>query len=166
MVKSKINKQKYANALLYFLSECGNDKLGIMKLNKLFYYLDFISYRDRAISVTGETYLHLPKGPFAESLSEKMLPQIKKDKLIAHTQDKSDKYGMRNRFVALKQYDLNVFDEYEQNLLAEVVNKFKSWNTSQMVAQTHTEAPWVFSKQGDVLDYENADDIDVLRELA
>ena len=39
-----------------------------MKLNKLFYYLDFISYRDRRTTVTGETYVHLSKGPLATSL--------------------------------------------------------------------------------------------------
>jgi len=164
MVKKVINNNKYINALLYFITECGNEKLGIMKLNKLFYYLDFISYRDRAQSITGETYLHLPKGPFAEVLQDKILKKAKKDKLIAHTQDKSDKYGLRNRFVALRKYDLNVFEAYEQQLLQKVASNFKDWSTSQMVAQTHTEAPWVFSQPNKALKYKDADDIEILEQ--
>jgi len=65
-----IKKEKYINALIFFISHCGNEKLGITKLNKLFYYLDFISYRDREESITGETYVHLPMGPVASQLKE------------------------------------------------------------------------------------------------
>ena len=81
-----LNKEKYLNALLYFISECGNEKLGIMKLNKLFYYLDFISYRDRKRSITGEKYLPFPKGPFASSL-EKEITLAQKKKLLDRQQD-------------------------------------------------------------------------------
>ena len=65
--KIPLKKEKYINALLYFIAHCGNEKLGITKLNKLFYYLDFISYRDRKESVTGEIYKHLPMGPIRNS---------------------------------------------------------------------------------------------------
>lgn len=154
-----LNQGKYLNALLYFISECGNEKLGIMKLNKLFYYLDFISYRDRQMSVTGEKYLPFPKGPFAASL-EKELTLAQTEKLINRQKDKSEKYGERNRFRAVQQYDLSVFDGYEKELLQYICGQFKEWSTDQMVAQTHTEAPWVFSNKGQPLDYKYADDID------
>ena len=68
MTVPALNRDKYTQALLYFITECGNEHLGITKLNKLFYYLDFISYRDRRTTVTGETYVHLSKGPLATSL--------------------------------------------------------------------------------------------------
>ncbi len=154
-----LNKEKYQNALLYFISECGNEKLGIMKLNKLFYYLDFISYRDRKKSITGEKYLPFPKGPFASSL-EKEITLAQKEELIDRKKDRSEKYGERNRFCAVKCYNFSVFDEYEQKLLQYLCEQFKEWSTDQMVAQTHTEAPWVFSQKGKPLDYKQADDIE------
>lgn len=155
-----LNKEKYTNALLFFIAECGNERLGIMKLNKLFYYLDFISYRDRGKSVTGETYMNLPKGPYARSLEEKIIKDAQQKKLIERKEDASEKYGKRNRFAALEKYDHKVFDEYEQNLLRYLCTTFKSWSTDEMVAQTHSEAPWVFSKPSKPLDYKNADDIE------
>lgn len=159
-----LNKEKYINALLYFISKCGNERLGIMKLNKLFYYLDFISYRDRNRSVTEETYLHLPKGPFAASLEKEIIGSARKAKLIDHQEDQSEKYGKRNRFRALKSYDPSVFDEYEKKLLHYLCEHFRDWSTDQMVAQTHSEAPWVFSGQGKSLDYKQADDIEFFSE--
>ena len=69
-----IKKEKYINSLLYFISQCNNEKLGITKLNKLFYYLDFISYRDRGDSITGEKYIRLPMGPYASKLVDKIIP--------------------------------------------------------------------------------------------
>jgi len=54
---NKINKEKYINALLYFIENCNNKFLGKTKLNKLFYYLDFIYYRDHKVSVTLDIYI-------------------------------------------------------------------------------------------------------------
>lgn len=159
-----LNKEKYTNALLYFITECGNEKLGIMKLNKLFYYLDFISYRDRKTSVTGEIYVHLPKGPLASSLESEIIASAQKTKLIERKEDESEKYGKRNRFQALKEADLSLFDEYEQDLLKYLSSTFREWSTDKMVAQTHSEAPWVFSNPSKPLDYTNADDIEFFTE--
>ncbi len=159
-----IKKEKYTNALLYFISKCGNEKLGITKLNKLFYYLDFISYRDRKLSVTGETYIRLPMGPFATDLQDKIIKSAEKNNLIIQTEDESSKFGKRNRFQALSEYDPAVFDEYENKLLCYLCETFKDWSTDQMIAQTHSEAPWVFSQSSKPLDYKNADDIEFFSE--
>ena len=156
----QIHREKYINALLYFISECGNEKLGITKLNKLFYYLDFISYRDKKESITRETYMHLPMGPFASNLENKIIPLAEKRGVIRQYKEKSAKFGKRNRYEAKKQYNLSVFDEYEKKLLNHICNEFRDWNTDQMIAQTHSEAPWVFSKPNSKLDYNSADDIE------
>ncbi len=155
-----IHREKYIHALLYFISECGNEKLGITKLNKLFYYLDFISYRDRNKNVTGEIYKHLPMGPFASELQDVIIKKAENDKLIAQLEDKSAKFGKRNRYQALISPDLRVFDDYEKSLLGYICKTFKDWSTDEMIAQTHSEAPWVFSDASKPLDYKNADDIE------
>ena len=158
-MQSTLNKEKYISALQYFISECNNGKLGIVKLNKLFYYLDFISYRDTGESVTGETYKRLPKGPFAECL-EIIIESAKKAELIDCKQDESEKYGKRNRFELIKRPELSVFSDYEKELLKKICATFKEWSTDQMIAQTHTEAPWVFSVPNRAISYKNSDDIE------
>lgn len=155
-----LKKDKYINALIFFISNCGNEKLGITKLNKLFYYLDFISYRDRKESVTGETYVRLPMGPLASNLQDKIIPIAEKEKLIKQSQTDSKKFGKRNSYQAKAKVDLSVFNEYEKELLNYICVTFKDWTTDQMIAQTHTEAPWVFSEASKAIDYKNADDIE------
>ena len=155
-----IKKEKYINSLLYFISQCNNEKLGITKLNKLFYYLDFISYRDRGDSITGEKYIRLPMGPYASKLVDKIIPIAEEENLITQTKDKSSKFGKRSRYEALVDFDLSVFDDYEKELLSYICETFKNWTTDQMIAQTHVEAPWVFSEPSKALDYNNADDIE------
>lgn len=155
-----LHKEKYTNALLYFIAKCGNEKLGITKLNKLFYYLDFISYRDRKETVTGETYVRLPMGPFASSLQDKIIKSAEKTNLISQIEDESSKFGKRNRYEALMDPKLDVFDDYEKKLLNYLCSTFKDWTTDEMIAQTHTEAPWVFSEPSKPLNYKNADDIE------
>lgn len=158
--KSIIKEEKYINALLYFISYCDNEKLGITKLNKLFYYLDFISYRDRKESVTGETYAHFSMGPFAIQLKDRIIKVAENKKLIMQNENESSKFGKRNRYQALATPDLSVFDDYEKSLLDYLCANFKDWSTDQMIAQTHSEAPWVFSEANKLLDYKNADDIE------
>lgn len=155
-----IKKEKYINALLYFISECGNEKLGITKLNKLFYYLDFISFRDNKASVTGETYVHLPMGPFAKHLQNDIIGQASKAGFIKEYKDDSQKFGKRNSYLSLKKPDLSLFSEYELDLLNNISKTFREWTTEQMIAQTHSEAPWVFSEPNTTLDYNDSDDIE------
>ena len=155
-----LNREKYLNALLFFVQNCNNDHLGLMKLNKLFYYLDFISYRDRQNSITGETYVHYQKGPLAKQLDTDILDEAQTSGLIERKEVASEKYGKRNRFKVLKEPNLDVFDEYEKKLLVNICSKFKNWKTDKMVAQTHSEAPWVFSDVNNNLSYEDSDDIE------
>ena len=56
-----MNKLKYKNAVLYFIKHCNgnNQPLDYEKLSQLLYYLDFINYRDRKKSITGDFYIHL-----------------------------------------------------------------------------------------------------------
>lgn len=166
MSVAKVNKEKYLNALLFFLENCNNSYLGIMKLNKLFYYLDFISYRDTGQSVTGETYLHLPQGPFAKTLDKAILNEAENNGWIDRDVAQSKTYGERNTFTALKEADTSAFSEYETGLLAKICAEFKDWSTAQMVAQTHMEAPWVFSSANAELNYKDADDIDFFSDSA
>ena len=53
MDKKEKQREKFKNAILYFVRYCNTKDLGATKLNKLMYYLDFLHYRDFKVSVTG-----------------------------------------------------------------------------------------------------------------
>lgn len=157
--KQKLEKGKYKNAILYFLKYCNNQHLGATKLNKLLYYLDFISYRDRETSVTGDRYLHKQYGPIPETV-DSILNDLKESGLInierISCEDGKDFF----KHNLIKDPDLSVFDDYENKLLKNICDEFSLWSTDKIVDQTHLEAPWFYSKPYEEVDYNYAKDID------
>lgn len=157
-MRRNTNQNKYLNALLFFMKYCNNYYLGATKLNKLLYYLDFISYRDRKQSVTGDDYLHKAYGPVPDSVDD-FIAMLKKDGKIK-VETISLKDGEKKDYNPLCSPDVSVFDSYEKELLDKICKEFLLWPTEKMVAQTHLEAPWFYSKPYDVVDYDYANDIE------
>lgn len=159
MGKLKLNKSKYKNSILYFIKHCNNRHLGKTKLNKLLYYLDFISYRDRGKPVSGDVYIHEEYGPMP-SKTDEILSELKKEKKVKIDFDETYKTSGRYGFSNLKNPKINVFDEYEKKLLKKICKYFFVWSTDKIINQTHLEAPWFHSKPYDVVDYKYSKDID------
>ena len=59
--------------------------------------------------------------------------------------------------------DESVFSPEQKELLKHICDEFGSWPTEKIVAQTHLEAPWFYSKPYEVVDYAYARDIDFFR---
>ena len=156
-----LDRHKYDNAVLYFLKECNNGFLGATKLNKLFYYLDFISYRDRGITVTGDEYISLDYGPVPSALKKK-IDEMKEVGIIE--EDVANQDTQKKTYRSNKEPNLDVFDEYERGLLDNICGEFKSWNTEKIVAQTHIESPWFYSRPKEKVNFEYACDIDFFQE--
>ncbi len=153
-----INEDKYINALLYFLKYCNNKFLGKTKLNKLFYYLDFVYYRDNGISITGDEYMKRPYGPCPVSL-QTILNKANIQRKINIIEDKQgEHYELLDKsFDGEKKFRPN-----EIELFNKIVEKFRDKDTNYMVALTHTEAPWFYSEMNCKIDYNLSSDIDIL----
>ena len=160
-----VNKSKYIAALLYFISYCNNKYLGVTKLNKLFYYLDFIYYRDNKKSITGDKYISQKYGPVPSNLTT-ILDSAKKDGLLQIDEESFSINGeeiKKIKYLTKEKPDMNVFNDKEKELLENIKNEFTSYNTDQIVLQTHLEAPWAFTNEGEKIDYELAHDIEFFK---
>ena len=156
---TKINQKKYINALLYFLENCNNKFLGKTKLNKLFYYLDFVYYKNNKKSVTGDIYFCEQFGPVPSCLDSIKNDAIKQKLIrveIINIQTKKEKYHL------LEKPDLSCFNCKELELLQKICEKFKSYNTNKIVDQTHFEAPWFYAELYEKIDYKYSNDIEIL----
>lgn len=153
-----INREKYENAILFFLKYCNNQYLGATKLNKLLYYLDFIAVRDKGQPVTGDQYINKQFGPVPANVDD-ILTGLRADEAI-DVQKVAYKDGEMFKFEAKREPDLSVFDEYEKELLNKICKEFSLWKTDKIVNQTHLEAPWFYSKPYEVVDYKYAKNIE------
>ncbi len=155
-----MNDKLYKNAVLYFIKYCNNQYLHKTKLNKLLYYLDFISVRDHKKSVTGDIYTHQEYGPVPAHADE-ILTALKIGGAI-DTEIASFKDGELINFTLKdeSQFDESVFSTDKKKLLKNICDEFGSWPTEKIVTQTHLEAPWFYSKPYEIVDYAYAQDID------
>ena len=155
-----LNTEKYKNAILYFVRHCNNQYLGETKLNKLLYYLDFLNYRDRGSSVTGDEYYHMQYGPIPSSMETIMsvLCENKKLEVVGKPFEKTT----RKIYTAREKPDITAFSEEEHKLLTDICKEFKHYDTDTIIAQTHLEAPWFYSKPYQKIDYDYAHSIEIL----
>ena len=163
-IVTKINERLYKNAVLYFIKYCNNQYLHKTKLNKLLYYLDFISFRDWKKPVTNDIYIHQEYGPVPDN-SDKILAILKDNgaidtEVIAHKDGELINFFLKDE----KQFNESVFSVSQKDLLKKICNEFVSWPTEKIVAQTHLEAPWFYSRPFEFVDYNYAHDIDFFRE--
>ena len=159
----KINEDIYKSAVLYFIKYCNNQYLHSTKLNKLLYYLDFIYFRDNKKSVTGDIYIHQGYGPVPSRVDD-ILTSLKNDGAI-NTEVLSYKDGELIQFELKdpKIFDEDIFPADQKKLLKQICDEFGNWPTDKIVAQTHLEAPWFYSKPYEVVDYAYARDIDFFK---
>ena len=154
----KINQHKYENAILYFVKYCNNNYLGATKLNKLMYYLDFLSFRDTKKSVTGDLYVHKQFGPVPSKIDD-VLTELQ-SKEILEIKKIQYKDGEIFKYESKQDPDLSVFDPHEKKLLENICEEFCLWNTEKIVDQTHLEAPWFYSKPYEIVDYKYSKDLE------
>lgn len=155
-----LNKKKYKNVILYFVQHCNNQYLGETKLNKLLHYLDFLNYRDRGESVTGDTYYHMQFGPIPSSM-ETVMSALCESKGLEVAGDPFGK-TTRKTYKAKEKPDITVFSAEERHLLAAICEEFKHYDTEKIIAQTHLEAPWFYSRPYQKIDYDYAHSIEIL----
>ncbi len=159
----KLDERSYKNAVLYFIKYCSNKYLHATKLNKLLYYLDFVYFRDHKKSVTGDVYIHQGYGPVPSRVDE-ILAGLKNEGAIDTEAVSINDVEMIN--FSLKddsKFDETVFNSDQKKLLKQICDEFGNWPTEKIVAQTHLEAPWFYSKPYEVVDYAYAHDLDFFK---
>ncbi len=146
-----INRKKYENAILYFLSNINNEHLGKTKLMKLMYYLDFDHFEKYSVSVTEDTYCNLPAGPVPNRASN-ILEEMKNEGLIAIS-TKQVNNVRKYEYTPFVSPDMGVFGITEINMLEEVCKKWEHHSTAEIVNASHGEEPWIATREGENIPY-------------
>lgn len=149
---AKVNREKYKNAILFFANKIQNGTLGKLKMMKLLYFLDFDFFEKYGRSVTGDEYLRFEKGPVPH-LAEKFLKEMNGKDIKIVKRKIGDGFNDQQHIEALKEFDLSVFDKEEIFMLSEIANKWERFSGSEMKSASHGEAPWLATRENEVIDY-------------
>ncbi len=142
--------EKFLSAVHYVCSECADDELGRVKLHKILYFADFLSYLETSVPLTGEDYLKQKFGPTARHLSKALRDLEKTGALKIETQPF---HGyVKYVFTALRLPDNNRLSAEEMALLREVMGFVCRQTATQISEFSHSE-PWALVDMGERIPY-------------
>ncbi|PIY78739.1 MAG: hypothetical protein COY82_00880 [Parcubacteria group bacterium CG_4_10_14_0_8_um_filter_35_7] len=152
MPKPKIAKDKYFNAILYFLNKQIKYPTKT-KLFKLLYYLDFDYFERYDKAVTNDKYKKMQFGPVPIT-ADSILSMMQKKGLITTRPVKYFDYpNERKEYVAIKPYNPEAFTQTELATLDDVTDRWYQHSAKQLEDATHGEAPWIATKMDEIIEY-------------
>lgn len=143
-----ITEEKIVNAIKYFVKNTNN--IGLTKLFKLLYFLDFMYFKEHNLSITLYDYYAYDFGPVPEelyrSIKKNILPDFLKNEVgfILDKDLESDDLFPKYRIILKnKKIDLEWFSPYEKEMLERVVEIFRDADARTMTEVSHLKnQPW------------------------
>lgn len=144
---------KFTEAILFFTKE------GVFKskLCKLLFYSDFKCYKDNAISITGSKYAHGYHGPIPDSFEILFATLLHDNKIYAKERIFESFTG--EQYYSRGDANLGVFTNAEIETLVSVKNIFKGYTATQIREFSHKEKGYNDTVDGQIINYEYANDI-------
>lgn len=124
------------NAMLFVLEKISD--VWVTKMNKVLFYIDFLSYKKYGSAITGLAYRAISYGPVPERW-EKVYCQFDE---ISQEPKQIGKYG-GNMLQSSTKPDLSYFTEKELLILNTVCKALKNLNASQISDLSHKEKLWL-----------------------
>lgn len=148
---------KFCAMVLYFAHR--NTELLKTKLMKLLNYSDMIFYKENGISISGVRYRHLPYGPVPEKF-DSLLDAMEADH-IAHLDISYDNGYEKHQVVPEQEVPKGALSEEEMKVMERVYEKFANFGSVEISNYSHKEAGYNATKQGDIISYSYAKEIEL-----
>ena len=165
MKPTKYNTKKFINCVLFFAKKTDPQKLGILKLNKLLYYIDFEHYKKYGRPILGDVYIRMDHGP-VPSFSYSLFNAAFRDKtngsdskeLRNYVEVKPNRikdFQINTIYPKNKDFDRSLFSESELKIMEDVASTYASKSGTTMSKETHKEdTPWSKTPKMQRVDYD------------
>lgn len=124
------------NVMLYVLEHC--EDVWYTKMNKLLFYIDFVSYRERGMAMTGLCYRAIDFGPVPERW-ERVYSQF--DEIRQEPRSVGDFEG--NVLMSDVRADVKLFNKEEMIVLQRVCERFGNCSSRELSEISHRETGWI-----------------------
>lgn len=127
------------------------------KLMKQLNYSDMIFYKENGISISGLQYAHLPYGPVPDHF-DMILGKMASDH-IAHIEVIYDGAYEKHQVVPERDVPEGILSDAEIEVLNRIYEKFKDFGSVEISEYSHNEKGYRATKQGEIISYAYAKDI-------
>ena len=119
-----------------------------VKLMKMLWYSDVLSFDKFNKSMTGLVYIHMPMG--ALPLGYKALINLEN---ISTLEEIGWDGNMKTQFLENNQMDYSVLSSNDIRILDRVIEKFEEYNAKQIIDYMHQEDAYIKTNHGDVIPF-------------
>lgn len=145
---TEYDENKFLSVISYIKSRI--NVLTKTKLAKYLWYIDFKAFKEFNKSITGLTYIHNYYGAYPVGFNDK----LSNDNVIIEEQYSEPTDSMIYLIQDCKsKYKLN---EFEKDIINQVIKKFKDFNTKDLVDYMHKEDAYINTKQNELINYKYA----------
>jgi uncharacterized phage-associated protein len=149
----RFDYEKFLVVVHHICNACAGDELGRVKLHKILYFADFLSYLETGTPLTGEDYLKQKYGPTARHLG-KALRDLESAGALKIESQPFHGY-VKHTFSSLRTPENNRLSAEETTLLREVMAFVCRQTASQISEFSHSE-PWTLVDVGERIPYFSA----------
>lgn len=152
--------RKFSEMIVFFVKKLEPWKT---KLNKLLFYADFITHKQTGFSMSGVQYRAIPMGPVPNNFNSIFEYLANKDELdIYYTSFADGGIGEQFKPNASKDFNLELFNGLELQILNSVVERFKNTSTNEIIEISHKEKAWIENKgEKKLIDYNYSYELNV-----
>jgi len=150
----QFDRDKMRAVILRACHSCNVEDLGAVKLNKVLYYFDMISYAHHRYSVTGAVYRKRPNGPTSDQLLFLLRDMARDGEIEIRT---VDYFGyLKKEYHAKVTEPEHILNDAERALLDDVLDFVCNKNTAKSISEYSHKLPWEMAEMGGVIGYETA----------
>ena len=146
--------EKLIESVIYLCHHSADDpNFGVTKLVKLLYYADCDAYLKYGEPITGNTYLHLPHGPYPENWY-KVRQRMEQAGDVRVVREEAGGYHHRYRLLPNRSLQEEMLSDQEKTILDEQLAKFASFNAAGIEEFAHQGFGWLSTEDGEPIPYE------------
>lgn len=133
---AQLSLNRLKNIMLYILNRC--DEVWCTKMNKLLFYTDFMSYRERGMAMTGLSYRAIDFGPVPERWDRvySEFPEVRQE-----LRQVGDFVG--SVLIASVEADNTMFTDAELKVLDAICTHFGKMTSREISRISHDEEAWL-----------------------
>ncbi len=148
-----LNLDKVVDVVRYYSNSKKVTNLFKVKLMKLMWYADALSYKRRSYSITGLAYTALQMG--AVPVAHKLLVDLKG----INYEEKDFSNGIGLEFIPDNNNEYKYLDAEDKKILDDVIDVLGKYSKDQLVSKMHSERAYTETAAGDIIQYQYANNL-------
>ena len=150
MQQFQLNKEKLKEAVLLIASHCPTAELGNVKLHKILYFADMLSYLQDGQPITGVEYIKQKFGPVARHLTAAIADLSAEGRL---TVNETSQFGFfKKNYETCQPFQKRWLADSEVLIIKEVADFIRGVSAREISELSHNAA-WDIAEMGEVLPY-------------